>query len=508
MSVNSSLLVVLVQQWERSVSMEADESTVMEWVWLAEKEGEEGQVEEVEEVIGWYPGREREVRKLAGLLHAEQSPPLYVYGMSGTGKTEVVRATVAAVAGEDDGVGYADAAVTHDMRSLLETLYAGIVSHVPGPDNRFAPSPAPVRNLASFVSALQANVPPGGRVYIVLDNVEVVAELNHLLLPGLLRLGELSGLPVSVVLISEVVWDKLRYHTGSREPIPFHFAPYSAETTVDVLARMVDHPPQEADLFASFAKLIYDVFSVSSRSVPELAHIVSSLYHVYAAPVRNGDISADASSALFDAIKPYLQTFLDKIYLHEVSSKDITDYVAAAAAASSASSTSSASTSTSSALSTGSGSSAAYTAYRESGADLIAELPKFSRYLLVAMYLASYSPVSRDRRLFTSGVDKEKKRAYSDSIPQQLIGPRAAPFERIIAIFSAITDDALGVPLTPQILSEIRTFVDLDLIRVGSGVSSSSSAHIQKFKANLSLDVVTDLAASLGLDLSKYLQIQ
>ncbi len=77
------------------------------------------------------------------------------------------------------------------------------------------------------------------RCVIVLDGVEKLARLHANTLQVFCRLSELvryaaslfwqTGCNVTVVLISNLVWEKLRGAAGGMEPLLIHFPPYSKE---------------------------------------------------------------------------------------------------------------------------------------------------------------------------------------------------------------------------------------------------------------------------------------
>ena len=59
--------------------------------------------------------------------------------------------------------------------------------------------------------------------YIVLDKAEKRRDIQENFLPTFLRLQELTHLNICVVLLSQIVWEKLQVDTGFYKPyiIPF-----------------------------------------------------------------------------------------------------------------------------------------------------------------------------------------------------------------------------------------------------------------------------------------------
>ena len=70
-----------------------------------------------------------------------------------------------------------------------------------------------VANLADLVKFLKERFGGGGGgVIIALKNAERLRDMDGNLLPGFLRLRELTRLPVCVLLISKIAWGALSSH--------------------------------------------------------------------------------------------------------------------------------------------------------------------------------------------------------------------------------------------------------------------------------------------------------
>ena len=182
---------------------------------------------------------------------------------------------------------------------------------------------------------------------------------------------------------------------------------------------------------------------------------------------------------------------------------------------------------------------------------LSVELPFFSKYLLIAAYLASYNPVKSDKRFFMKYHGKVsrscklivqtgsggmcilslrgcrrcalylrgyqqflflqfKKRVQRKSIhvaahkrSSQLLGPKQFPLDRMLAIFYVIVDmdqDALGCVGSADILSQISSLVTLNLL-----TQAESGLDTPKYKCNVSLDFVRLVAKNVRFEIHKYL---
>ena len=77
------------------------------------------------------------------------------------------------------------------------------------------------------------------------------------------------------------------------------------------------------------------------------------------------------------------------------------------------------------------------------------ELPFFSKFLIIAAYLASYNPARYDRRLFVKAKEGRKNKDKGlKSLKKQklhnaarLMGPKVFPIDRLMAIFYSIVDE-------------------------------------------------------------------
>ncbi len=80
---------------------------------------------------------------------------------------------------------------------------------------------------------------------------------------------------------------------------------------------------------------------------------------------------------------------------------------------------------------------------------LHADLPYFTKHLLVAAFIASYNPPRLDQRFFTRGGEGRKKvngALNGSKMRQQLLGPKVFGVERMLAIFFHMIEDKSLIP--------------------------------------------------------------
>ncbi|KAF8936636.1 Origin recognition complex subunit 5 [Haplosporangium gracile] len=125
--------------------------------------------------------------------------------------------------------------------------------------------------------------------YLVLDRAERLRDTAPTLIPVLMRLQELTGRNICVILITTIVWEKFRSKTGGYEPIVLNFPQYTKSETVAILRRDLPTGEEEdLDLYMRFVDLVYDVFQRNCKDLNEIRHLVALLFPLYIKPVKEG----------------------------------------------------------------------------------------------------------------------------------------------------------------------------------------------------------------------------
>lgn len=157
-----------------------------------------------------------------------------------------------------------------------------------------------------------------------------------------------------------------------------------------------------------------------------------------------------------------------------------------------------------------------------------AQLPYFSRLLLVAAYLASFNPPKTDITFFMkAAASKRRKKGGGTAltkgrpgvtkhrkIARKLLGPQAFVLERMLAIFHAIREDADGrgrgkskrVEGAADVQMAVATLASLRLlIRMGSAGSADVLDAGTKYRVAVGWEVVRGIARSVGVEVEDYL---
>ena len=183
---------------------------------------------------------------------------------------------------------------------------------------------------------------------------------------------------------------------------------------------MKGHSEDEPLLYHTYLSMILGVFLFACRDLCELRYIASQHWGSFMEPIRTGEVDRSQPVKLWRHLEPKLRSSLNQVYLRGPDCENA-----------------------------GSGSSAAAPALFKT------ELPFFSKFLLIAAYLASYNPARYDRRLFVKakegrknmnkGLKSLKKQKLHNAA--RLMGPKVFPIDRLMAIFYSIVEERVSPSL-------------------------------------------------------------
>ncbi|XP_071485936.1 origin recognition complex subunit 5-like [Diadema antillarum] len=402
-------------------------------------------------------------------------PAVFLYGHSATGKSVLVAAVLEAVGAVRAVVNCVE---WQNQRQLYEEILNQLSGQGPCPENGYSQY-ARCDNANDFVRLLRGVIEERKieeTVYIVLDKAERLRFMDGHILPAFLRLSELSRCNVCVILLSQIVWEKFRCGTGYREPTVIHFPDYTKSEILEIIAS--DCPQgYEPTFYASYVNLLLSIFYMACRDLNELRHLAKLNFPKYVEPISKGEATEGDAHKLWRNIEPHLKKALQTVYLREVSSAQWEKYQQEM--------TSQANLPT------------------MLSARAQVELPFYSKFLLIAAYLASYNPAKSDRRFFAKHHGKIKKSAKvskKKETSNQLLGPKAFPLDRLMAIFYSIVD--ARVAPSANIFSQISSLVTLQLL---SHVGHDDQLDVPKYKCTVSLDFIRSISRTVNFDIIRYL---
>lgn len=165
--------------------------------------------------------------------------------------------------------------------------------------------------------------------------------------------------------------------------------------------------PKDEDpiLYQTYLSMILGVFMFACRDLCELRYIASQHWEPFIEPINCGEIEKNQTVKLWRHLEPKLRASLNQVY---VRGPDTT-----------------------------------------ASQTFKTELPFFSKFLIIAAYLASYNPARYDRRLFVKAKEgrKQKNKGLKSLKKQKLhnaarlMGPKVFPIDRLMAIFYSIVEE-------------------------------------------------------------------
>ncbi|XP_075414631.1 origin recognition complex subunit 5 isoform X2 [Tenrec ecaudatus] len=397
------------------------------------------------------------LQSLFGERHHFSFPSIFIYGHTASGKTYVTQTLLKT--SELPHV-FVNCVECFTIRLLLEQILNKL-THYSSEDDCSTQMSCDTFNdfVRLFKQVTNVEGLKDQTVYIVLDKAEYLRDMEANLLPGFLRLQELTDRNVTVLFLSEIVWEKFRPNAGCFEPFVLYFPDYSIGNLQKILSH--DHPPEHsADFYAAYINILLGVFYTVCRDLKELRHLAVLNFPKYCEPVVKGEASERDTRKLWRNIEPHLKKAMQTVYLREISSsqwekiqKDDIDP----------------------------GQLKGLSAYTH------VELPYYSKFILIAAYLASYNPTRTDKRFFLK-------------TSNHLLGPKSFPLDRLLAILYSIVDSRVAP--TANIFSQITSLVTLQLLAL---VGHDDQLDGPKYKCTVSLDFIRAIARTVNFDIIKYL---
>lgn len=439
--------------------------------------------EKLDYLIDSYPGRESQITTLWSFFGVKEEPfpsTLYISGGSSTGKTSIVSAFLNTFN------------IKHAIINLIECytskiLFESILNKLMGHriDPKVGAPYAKCDNLMDFVRHIQQTAESSDELsgsVIVIDKAEELRNMEFNLLPGFLTLRELAGVPISVIFLSEIAFEKYYYRLNIVEPIKIHFPQYTKDELLEILARDFDYMQTliasnfnyvlefDVEFYRSYLNVFLSVFYRACRDLRELRHMSRKNFITYCEPIYRKELTVQDSMALWRRISPIFTSSAEVLYLRvsadpHASSKPIANLAQNL------------------------------------------ELPFYAKYLLIAAYLASYNSTKDDKRLFMKYHGKKRKTQndvkQKSKVSEQLntqMGPNAFALDRLLAIFYSILEDKVG--FNNHLLVQVSSLVELQLLSLAS---ESSSLDGRRYKCNVNFETIQSVSRMVGFNIRKHL---
>ncbi|XP_058830361.1 origin recognition complex subunit 5 [Topomyia yanbarensis] len=470
--------------------------------------------ETVQIISAQYPCRESLIRKLYQYYGTGDPfpPAVYLYGHTSTGKSTILRAFLPLL--EYTKYAILNAIECYTNKILFETIINRLEGHTLSVENGYA-SLVSADSMKDFVAQLQRLSSEFSYV-IVMENAERIRDMDHNVLPMLLQLPEATGLNISVLLVSDLPFEKYHIRTGLPPVIKLFAAEYSKNEILVILKndfRKVQDKLEASivtgkgtplseeeiqkrlkilsnltlDFYENYLNIFLSVFYKVCRDLKELQLVSLECYQKYCEPVLDGSIEQTDVQKLWRHISKAMKIALGTIYMrmgnvNQDTIRQTIDHQPSEA-------------------------SEQQQTMKRLAQTL--ELPFYAKYLLIAAYLASHNAAKEDKRLFMKNHGKQKKRMQSviakakvsEKMATQL-GPKSFTVDRLLAIFYAILDDKVG--LTCNLLAQISTLIHLKFLIFASGEGSvmEGSARLQ---CTVGMDFIVHIGKMCGFNVRQYL---
>ncbi|XP_056434566.1 origin recognition complex subunit 5 [Gadus chalcogrammus] len=398
-------------------------------------------------------------------------PSIFLYGHRSTGKSHVINTLLM------------DLELPHATVSCVECVSVGLMFErvllaLFGPDTSSLLPRSP--SLSDFVRIYRQQAPlsPANQTrYIVIEKAELLRDMDSNLLPVLVRLQELVDDNVTVILLSEIVWDRFRPNTGCFEPLILYFPDYSKGDLQQILSQDI-HPSYSPELYSAFINILLGVFYSVCRDLRELRHLAALNFSKFCEPLKEGKVKESDTHKLWRNIEPHLKKAMQTVYLRDVSSVQWEQQLQQTEEKECA-------------------------ALKGLSAHAHVELPYYSKFLLIAAYLASYNPARTDRRFFLKHHGKIKKTNFlkkHEKTSNHLLGPKPFPLDRLLAIFYSVVDSRVAP--SASVFSQISSLVTLQLL---TQLGHDDQLDAPKYKCAVALDFIRAISRTVNFDIVKYL---
>ncbi|KAI4517425.1 hypothetical protein K525DRAFT_210921 [Schizophyllum commune Loenen D] len=407
-------------------------------------------------------------------------------------------------------------------------------------------------NLDGFIHGLQtfsAEQTPSPRLIIALEHAERIPA--ELLVP-LTELAKLSRLNLTVIMLSDVRWEDLRPTLASAiDPYNIDVAPPSKEDdNSDTPIPPTLYHPALRPVYATFVNMLCDVCFPYTRDVAELQYIAAARWPGFVRPVL--DAHAELVKQYEEAVAARMaEDDADELEelgdMPELVAPDQESIISLTARFGSSIANaleallprrmSAKAWADAQAVKEGQSADPKQDATKENRAPLV-DLPRMSKFILVAAFLASSNPAKSDLRMFGRGLDERGKKRKarrvntikggqqkaSKWVPLQLAGPAAFPLDRMLAILGALLEeyDADTRPPAPQYqIPGEYTDAEIGRVAVYGAISQLTKIRLldrttpnerldgpPMFKARITHEVALELAKQLGLPLNDLLYEQ
>lgn len=372
----------------------------------------------IAEISEKYPCREEyisQLYRLFGNLTYRYPPAVYLHGPPGAGKTTILQELLTH---QNITYAYIDCIEYYTAKLLFETILNKLRKYEITKENNFQ-NYAECDSIEDFIEEL--NCLEHDRPYVlILKNHERINAINKNILPVFVRLNQIAmKINISMVLLGCKPLLYAASMRGLTDMICIHCSQYTKDELMEILFLQEDflrerlksifvannsEKQQERlqiidslndEFFTGYFSTFLNMFYGICRNVRELLCLSNENFPAYCEPVMNGTLQRKEQRKLWNHIEGPFQKAMKSIYCRmESNHKEVECNDAPLDA---------------------------LTAQNIQNDHPNLELPYYTKYLLIAGYLASHNEAKLDRRLFVKNHGKERKTIRSLKAKQKVI---------------------------------------------------------------------------------------
>lgn len=357
-------------------------------------------------------------------------------------------------------------------------------------------------NLSALTVQLQRLLRNQGQFVLVFDGVDKQRDPPPTLLPALVRLGEFVP-NLTTVLIVQYASAHALHRTG----VPhIHFASYNRNQSIHILSQkpppiFLETPPDELEyddeqhdedrkwLWPRFCAAVWDSLGQSvARDLVAFRDVCHKLWRPFIGPIVKGDFGTRDFSRLVVAQRRLFQD--ESVLLESILAEP--------------------------AKATQQQQQHPTTPTAKAKAH---ELPYYAKWLLIAAYLASFTPPKMDAVFFMKASERKRRKkgggtsartgrpSQTRKVPRHLLAPSAFPLDRLLSILHAILPHDLRTTIDEY--TQIATLASLRLMARSGGIGGMGGDPLERggkwrVGAQIGWDFVLGLARSVQFDVGEY----
>ncbi|KAF9449872.1 hypothetical protein P691DRAFT_774394 [Macrolepiota fuliginosa MF-IS2] len=504
-------------------------------------------------------GYEDFVQELSTLILTYPPPFVYIYDPIALRTTiSVINKIITDTSGDDEipsnlDISFAniDAATCFSQRLLFDTILGSLLDLGSDEDvtERWNDSwDSFIHGLRYLHSKKRENSTRDVRFVISIEQAHRLKEkVSESIIP-LSRLNELSQIDITIIFISQTQWQDMKPILGaSPEPYYIDVKPLIKSDIIKTLSSRFVFISQQAltssskyalcydpslnQLYTHYITMICDVCFPFIHDIDELAYIAAARWPGFVKPILSSSPpdsdtvfpSEDTRLRLIRLFNPTVTSALESLHPRLTNAADW-----AAANEPETNILEQSFGQIHSPVTKPGGAGAGTTQQPDAG---LSSLPRMTKFILVASYIASTNPPKSDLRMFGRGLDEKKRRRRvmktqskakgPSKVPQHLLGPNPFPIDRMIAILGALLEenDVDSRPPAPEFtIPGEYTDMEVSRVAISSAVMELASMHLllrtsppdridgpPSFKSAISQDTALALAKQLDIPLNDLL---